>query len=78
MHSFAAHFYFVYLHPFCDGNGRCARILNASQLYHGGYQKMKTLPLASAMILQGLILFFVLGGEFFHNYRIRLDFGGEC
>ncbi len=36
------------------------------------------LPLASAMILQGLILFFVLGGEFFHNYRIRLDFGGEC
>jgi simple sugar transport system permease protein len=30
------------------------------------------LPLASAMILQGLILFFVLGGEFFHNYRVRL------
>ena len=49
MHSFAAHFYFVYLHPFCDGNGRCARILNASQLYHGGYQKMKTLPIASAI-----------------------------
>ena len=36
------------------------------------------LPLASAMILQGLILFFVLGGEFFHNYRVRLDTGGEC
>ena len=37
------------------------------------------LPLASAMILQGLILFFVLGGEFFYNYRIRFDFGGsEC
>jgi simple sugar transport system permease protein len=33
------------------------------------------LPLASALILQGLILFFVLGGEFFHNYRVRLDFG---
>ena len=31
------------------------------------------LPLASAMILQGLILFFVLGGEFFHNYRIRWE-----
>ena len=30
------------------------------------------LPLASAMILQGFILFFVLGGEFFQNYRIRL------
>lgn len=36
------------------------------------------LPLASAMILQGLILFFVLGGEFFRNYRIRFDRGGEC
>ncbi|MDR3231650.1 MAG: ABC transporter permease [Synergistaceae bacterium] len=33
------------------------------------------LPLASVQILQGLILFFVLGGEFFYNYRVRLDFG---
>lgn len=49
LHSFAGHFYFVYLHPFCDGNGRCARILNASQLYHGGYLKMKNLPLSSAI-----------------------------
>lgn len=47
--SFAAHFYFVYIHPFCDGNGRAARILNASQLYHGGYKKMKSLPLANAI-----------------------------
>lgn len=36
------------------------------------------LPLASAMVLQGLILFFVLGGEFFRNYRIRVDKGGIC
>ena len=47
--SFAAHFYFVYLHPYCDGNGRTARILNASQLYHAGYRKMKSLPLSSAI-----------------------------
>lgn len=47
--SFVAHFYFVYIHPFCDGNGRTARILNASQLYHGGYKKMKSLPLANAI-----------------------------
>lgn len=47
--SFAAHFYFVYVHPFCDGNGRLARILNASQLYHGGYRKMKNLPLSNAI-----------------------------
>ena len=32
-----------------DGNGRTARILNASQLFHGGYKKMKNLPLASAI-----------------------------
>jgi len=31
------------------------------------------LPLASAMILQGLILFFVLGGEYFQKYRIKLE-----
>lgn len=47
--SFVALFYFVYLHPFCDGNGRTARILNASQLYHAGYRKMKNLPLSSAI-----------------------------
>ena len=47
--SFVSHFYFVYIHPFCDGNGRAARILNASQLYHGGYKKMKSLPLANAI-----------------------------
>ena len=49
LRSFVAHFYFVYIHPFCDGNGRAARILNSSQLYHGGYKKMKSLPLASAI-----------------------------
>lgn len=47
--SFVAHFYFVYVHPFCDGNGRTTRILNASQLYHSGYRKMKRLPLSSAI-----------------------------
>ena len=47
--SFAAHFYFAYIHPFCDGNGRAARILNASHLYHSGYKKMKSLSLASAI-----------------------------
>lgn len=47
--SFVTHFYFGYIHPFCDGNGRAARILNASHLYHGGYKKMKSLPLANAI-----------------------------
>ena len=49
LRSFVAHFYFVYIHPYCDGNGRAARILNASQLYHGGFKKMKSLPLANAI-----------------------------
>ncbi|GHV44556.1 ABC transporter permease [Synergistales bacterium] len=30
------------------------------------------LPVASAMVLQGLILFFVLGGEFFRSYRVKI------
>ena len=47
--SFVAHFYFVYVHPFCDGNGRTARIINASSLYHAGWDKMKSLPLSSAI-----------------------------
>lgn len=47
--SFVCHFYFVYVHPFCDGNGRAARILNASQLYHAGYSKIKRLPLSSSI-----------------------------
>lgn len=45
--SFVAHFYFVYVHPFCDGNGRTARIINASSLYHAGWKKMKSLPLSN-------------------------------
>lgn len=35
-------------------------------------QIMMGLPVATATILQGLILFFVLGGQFFYNYRISL------
>ena len=40
------HFYFVYIHPFCDGNGRTARILTQSFLLHKGMDKIKYLPLA--------------------------------
>lgn len=47
--SFALHFYFVYVHPFCDGNGRLARILNSSFLYHKGYLQIKSLPLSNAI-----------------------------
>lgn len=40
------HFYFVYIHPFCDGNGRMARILMQSFLQHKGMDKIKYLPLS--------------------------------
>jgi len=45
--AFIFHFYFVYIHPFCDGNGRMARIINNSQLYHFGLKKMKHLPIST-------------------------------
>lgn len=32
-----AHFYFVTVHPFGDGNGRVARAIEAFLLFHGGY-----------------------------------------
>jgi len=47
--AFVMHFYFVYVHPFCDGNGRTARILTSSYLYHKGYEKMMYLPLSKTI-----------------------------
>lgn len=35
-------------------------------------QIVMRLPLSSVMVLQGLILFFVLGGEFFRKYTLRI------
>ncbi len=32
-----------------DGNGRTARIINASSLYHAVWKKMKSLPLSNAI-----------------------------
>lgn len=43
------HFYFAYIHPFCDGNGRMARILTQSYLYHCGLEKIKFLPLSKTI-----------------------------
>ncbi len=40
------HFYFVYIHPFCDGNGRTARILTQSYLFHHGMDKVQYLPIS--------------------------------
>ncbi|MEY8429761.1 Fic family protein [Lachnospiraceae bacterium 48-42] len=40
------HFYFAYIHPFCDGNGRTARVITQSYLYHCGLEKIRYLPLS--------------------------------
>lgn len=47
--SFIFHFYFVYIHPFCDGNGRTARTINSSQLYFSGFPKVKSIAIATAI-----------------------------
>ncbi len=39
-------------------------------------QIVMRLPVSSMLVLQGLILFFVLGGEFFRKFRIRIVTGG--
>ena len=43
------HFYFVYVHPYCDGNGRMVRVLTQSYLYHNGLDKMRYIALARAV-----------------------------
>jgi len=40
-------------------------------------QIVMRLPLSSILVLQGLLLFFVLGGEFFRKYRVRLVSRGD-
>ena len=47
--SFIFHFYFVYIHPFCDGNGRTARTINSSQLFFKGFPKVKSIAIATAI-----------------------------
>lgn len=37
VHALSAHFFFVALHPFTDGNGRVSRLLQAAILFQHGY-----------------------------------------
>lgn len=37
VHALSAHFFFVALHPFSDGNGRVSRLLQAAILFQHGY-----------------------------------------
>ena len=44
-----AHFYLVYIHPFCDGNGRLARILQNYCFYTGGYEGVRKIRISQAV-----------------------------
>ncbi len=43
------HFYFVYMHPFCDGNGRIARLLTSDYLIRSGLQNFRALTLSKTI-----------------------------
>lgn len=44
-----AHFYFVYMHPFSDGNGRTARVLSYMLLLQSGYGFFRYFAISSLM-----------------------------
>ncbi len=43
------HFYFVYMHPFCDGNGRIARLLTSDFLIRSGLNNFSALTLSKTV-----------------------------
>lgn len=43
------HFYFVYMHPFCDGNGRIARLLTTDFLIRSGLDNFYALTLSKTI-----------------------------
>lgn len=43
------HFYFVYMHPFCDGNGRISRLLTSDFLIHSGLDNFSALTLSKTI-----------------------------
>lgn len=47
--AIVAHIYFVYIHPFCDGNGRMARILTNSLLFQYGYNTVRYLNISASI-----------------------------
>ncbi|MDO5398492.1 MAG: Fic family protein [bacterium] len=44
------HYFFVYVHPFCDGNGRCARLLLQDYLVKNGLEKFKGVSISTGVL----------------------------
>ena len=44
------HYFFVYIHPFCDGNGRCARLLMQNYLIKNGLDKFRGISISSGVL----------------------------
>jgi Fic family protein len=44
-----AHFYFVYVHPYCDGNGRLARLLVNYILFNSNYPEVKKISISESI-----------------------------
>lgn len=44
------HYYFVYIHPFCDGNGRCSRLLLQNYLIENGFDKFKGISISTGVL----------------------------
>jgi Fic family protein len=44
------HYYFVYVHPFCDGNGRCARLLLQDYLIDKGFEKFRGISISTGVL----------------------------
>ncbi len=43
------HFYFVYMHPFCDGNGRIGRLITSDFLIRSGLENFSAITLSKTI-----------------------------
>lgn len=43
------HYSFEFIHPFCDGNGRCGRLLMINYLIDRGYDKLKAVSFSKSI-----------------------------
>ena len=70
--SCIAHFYIVYIHPFCDGNGRLARLFNVSYLVNNDYTGFRKVSLSDS-INSNIQDYYLKLEESEHNYSGNLD-----